>query len=68
MENFRNFVGFIGRLTASILFIALFEGIITLGYAFRFEEYTAIGYIFQSMMFVLAVWMATEWYYDTVKS
>lgn len=64
MKNFRKVMAYLGRLAAMILLAALFEGIMTLGLAFRFEEYTAIGYVFQALMFTLVVWATTEWYYN----
>jgi hypothetical protein len=64
MKNFRKTMAYLGRLAAMTLIAAFFEGMLTLGLAFRFEEYTAIGYVFQALMFTLVVWATTEWYYN----
>jgi hypothetical protein len=37
------------------------EGMLTLGGAFRFEEYTAIGCVFQALVFCCLVWATAEW-------
>jgi len=39
------------------------EGMLTLGGAFRFEEYTAIGCVFQALIFCCLVWATAEWHH-----
>jgi hypothetical protein len=39
------------------------EGVLTLGGAFRFEEYTAIGYVFQALVFCCVLWATAEWHH-----
>ena len=54
-------IKFTGRFAVLVLTAILFEGAMTLGSAFRFEEYGALGWIVQSLVFVLCVWGAAEW-------
>ena len=49
-----SFVGFI--------VLIILEGMATLGHAFRFEQYTLLGYIFQLMLLFLAVWISNNIY------
>ena len=64
----KNTIGFIGRFSAVMLLIMFFEGMITLGSAFEFEHYSAMGILFQCFMFCLGTWAATEWHYDSSKN
>jgi hypothetical protein len=53
------------RIAASfigIIVLTFIEGIITLGAAFRFEEYNWLGCFFQFMMIFLAIWAANKAY------
>ena len=55
----------IDRIAASIIgLIVLFfiEGMVTLGTAFRFEEYNWLGYTIQGMVAFIAVWVANKIY------
>ena len=55
----------IDRIAASIIgLIVLFlmEGMVTLGTAFRFEEYNWLGYTIQGMVTFIAVWAANKIY------
>ena len=63
----KNIIGFIGRLSAVMIGILFFEGMMTLGSAFDFEHYTAIGTLVQCFMFCLGTWGATEWHYESLK-
>ena len=49
-----SFIGFI--------VLIILEGMATLGHAFRFEQYTLLGYIFQLMLLFLAVWVSNNIY------
>lgn len=63
----KNTIGFIGRLSAVLLVTIFLEGMFTLGSALDFENYSAMGVIFQALMFCLATWGATEWHYESTK-
>jgi hypothetical protein len=63
----KNTIGFIGRLSAVLLITIFLEGMCTLGSALDFEHYSAMGVVFQALMFCLAVWVATEWQYGSFK-
>lgn len=45
-----------------LLVLALLEGIATLGYAFRFNEYGWMGWMIQGMFVYLAIWIANKIY------
>jgi hypothetical protein len=61
-------IGFIGRLSAVLLITIFLEGMFTLGSALDFENYSAMGVVFQALMFCVAVWAATEWHYGSFKN
>ena len=48
-------VSFIG-----LIILLLLEGMATLGQAFKFEDYTWIGYTIQFMFVFIAVWVANK--------
>ena len=50
-----------GRFALIVLFAIMFEGMLTLGSAFKFEHYDALAWIVQCLIFVLCVWVAVEW-------
>jgi hypothetical protein len=68
MENIRNVVAFLGRLSTLLVALIFMEGIFTMGSAFTFSEYSAMGWIGQMLGFVICVWGATEWHYQSTKS
>ena len=63
----KNLIGFVGRLSAVLVATIFLEGMFTLGSALDFEHYSAMGVVFQALMFCLAVWGATEWHYESLK-
>lgn len=50
-----------GRFALLALFAIIFEGLLTLGGAFKFEHYGALAWIVQCLILVLCVWGAAEW-------
>jgi hypothetical protein len=50
-----------GRFASLALFAIIFEGILTLGSAFKFEQYDALAWIVQCLILVICVWGAAEW-------
>lgn len=41
------------------------EGVLTAGWAYKFEDYTALAWIAQALIGVINVWIACEWFiYD----
>jgi uncharacterized membrane protein len=45
-----------------IIVLIVLEGMATLGDAFRFEQYTLLGYVFQLMLLFLVVWVSNKMY------
>lgn len=66
MNKLRTFIAFTGRLSVLILVAFLIECLLTFGTVTQFEEYTAIGWIVQLLIFVALVWAATEWHYAEI--
>lgn len=60
----KNTIGLIGRFAVLALSAILFEGIITLGSAFNFDNYNALAWIVQCLIFCTVVWLACEWHYE----
>ena len=60
----KNTIGLIGRFAVLALCAILFEGIITLGAAFNFDNYNALAWIVQCLIFCTVVWAACEWHYE----
>lgn len=58
----KNIIAFIGRLAVSLLGVIFIEGLLTLGAALNYQEYGAIGWIIQSLVFAATVWFASEWH------
>ncbi len=58
-----NGIRFTGRLCLLVICAMFLEGVLTLGGAFRFEEYTAIGYVFQALVFCCVLWATAEWHH-----
>jgi hypothetical protein len=56
-----NGIRFTGRLCLLVICAMFLEGMLTLGGAFQFEEYTAIGCVFQALVFCCLVWATAEW-------
>jgi hypothetical protein len=55
----------IDRIAAScigLIALVFIEGVMTLGFAFKFEEYNFIGYSIQVMLIFLAIWAANKIY------
>jgi len=50
-----------GRCASLALFAIIFEGMLTLGSAFKFEYYGPLAWIVQCLILVLCVWGAIEW-------
>jgi hypothetical protein len=50
-----------GRFASLALFAIIFEGMLTLGSAFKFEYYGPLAWIVQCLILVLCVWGAAEW-------
>ena len=61
MEKIKNIVEFSGRLATLLLCLIFFEGMLTLGSAFDYNNYNVVAWIAQSLFFVLCVWGACEW-------
>jgi hypothetical protein len=40
---------------------------VTFGDAFDFKNYSAIGVIFQSLLFCVCIWLGAEWYTEDSK-
>ena len=57
-----NCIRFTGRLCLLVISAMFLEGMFTLGGAFRFEEYTAIGWVFQALVFCCVLWATAEWH------
>ena len=68
MKNIRNVVAFLGRLSTLLAALIFIEGMFTMGSAYNFSEYGPMGWIGQMLGFVICVWGATEWHYDSTKS
>ena len=63
-----NKIGLIGRI-ATLAFAAIFlEGMLTLGHAFKFENYPLIAWITQICIICIVVWGGFEWHDDATKS
>ena len=56
-----NGIRFTGRLCLLVLCAFFIEGMLTMGSVFKFETYTALGWIFQSLVFCCIVWATAEW-------
>lgn len=52
----------LGRMATLLLVAIIFEGIMTMGQAFDFVGYSAMGIIFQALIFVVCIWGAAEWH------
>ena len=62
LTNMKNAVVFIGRLATLILSAIFVEGFVTLGEAFKFENYSVMGWIMQTLAFFILLWATTEWH------
>jgi hypothetical protein len=65
MNKIRNTVAFLGRLATLLVALIFIEGMFTMGSAYNFSEYSAMGWIAQTLGFVVCVWAATEWHYES---
>lgn len=58
-------IQFLGRLAVCLLATIAVEGVLTTGWAFKFEDYTVLAWIAQALIGVINVWTACEWFiYD----
>jgi hypothetical protein len=58
-----NTIRLIGRLAVSMLIVILFEGLLTLGLAFKSEIYQSpLVWIVQVLIVCGTVWWAAEWH------
>lgn len=64
----RNIVGFLGRLATSLLIAFILEGVMTMGAALKYQNYSPLAWIFQTLVFIITVWIATEWYHADKKT
>ena len=56
-------IEFLGRLAVCLLTTMVIEGLLTAGWAYEFEDYTALAWIAQALIAVINVWVACEWFY-----
>ena len=56
-------IEFLGRLAVCLLTTMAIEGLLTAGWAYEFEDYTALAWITQALIAVINVWAACEWFY-----
>ena len=56
-------IQFLGRLAVCLLATIAVEGVLTVGWAYKFEDYTALAWITQALIAVINVWAACEWFY-----
>lgn len=56
-------IQFLGRLAVCLLSTMAIEGVLTVGWAYKFEDYTALAWIAQALIAVINVWLACEWFY-----
>lgn len=60
-------IQFLGRLAVCLLTTMAIEGLLTAGWAYKFEDYTVLAWIAQALIGVINVWMACEWFeYDNL--
>lgn len=58
-------IQFLGRLAVCLLSTMAIEGLLTVGWAYEFEDYTVLAWIAQALIGVINVWVACEWFiYD----
>jgi preprotein translocase subunit SecY len=61
--NTMNTIRLIGRLAVTMLVVILFEGLMTLGLAFKPETYNSpLAWIVQVLIVCGVVWFAAEWH------
>jgi len=61
--NTMNTIRLIGRLAVTMLVVILFEGLMTLGLAFKPETYSSpLAWIVQVLIVCGVVWFAAEWH------
>ena len=56
-------IQFLGRLAVCLLATLAVEGVLTTGWAYKFEDYTVLAWITQALIAVINVWAACEWFY-----
>jgi hypothetical protein len=59
-------IGFVGRFASIAIGFLFVEAFITMGQALDFEHYSAMGIVFQCLVFFVVLWIATEWHYDSL--
>lgn len=60
----KNTIGLIGRMATLALAAIFFEGMLTLGTAFNFHNYSALAWIVQLLIACTVVWGACEWHHS----
>ena len=56
-------IEFLGRLAVCLLATLAVEGVLTTGWAYKFEDYTVLAWITRALIAVINVWAACEWFY-----
>lgn len=55
-------IQFLGRLAVYLLSTIAIEGLLTVGWAYEFEDYTVLAWITQALIGIINVWLACEWF------
>lgn len=58
----RDIISLLGRLSFILLLVIGFEGLITLGNAFEFCQYSLIAWIAQILVLIICIWIAIMWH------
>lgn len=64
----KNSIGLIGRIAALALAAMFFEGMMTLGHAFNFNQYPPAAWIAQICIICVVIWGGFEWHEDAKNS
>lgn len=57
-------VSFIMNVSIGLVVLLFLEGMTTLGAAFNFENYSALGYVFQALLVTITVCISVQIWYD----
>lgn len=57
-------VNFIMNVSIGLVVLFILEGMITLGSAFNFENYSVVGYVFQGLLVTITVCISVQIWYD----
>jgi hypothetical protein len=60
----KNTIGLVGRMATLALCAIFIEGMMTLGSAFKFEQYGVLAWIIQILIACTVVWGACEWHFE----